>query len=178
MYLIFIPTKPSDNENRKSIISPENVMLRGKLSRNKIEYFLQWFLKTVLEKGMAIHSNTLAWRIPWTEEPGGLQSMGSQRVGHDWATNTTQRLFNKYIRMKHNTSHYSWKFNTHFKGSLKWCHVAYVKDPAYLDSFNIVFIAEDLWYWDVFVSEVLEWTTVYLNTHYSYVGHLTIFPSQ
>ena len=35
-----------------------------------------------LEKEMAIHSNTLAWKILWTEEPGGLQSMGSQRVGH------------------------------------------------------------------------------------------------
>ena len=36
-----------------------------------------------LEKEMAIHSSILAWRIPWTEEPGRLQSMGSQRVGHD-----------------------------------------------------------------------------------------------
>ena len=36
-----------------------------------------------LEKGMATHSSTLAWRIPWTEEPGGLQSMGPQRVGHN-----------------------------------------------------------------------------------------------
>ena len=36
-----------------------------------------------LEKGVAAHSSILAWRIPWTEEPGGLQSMGSQRVGHD-----------------------------------------------------------------------------------------------
>ena len=41
-----------------------------------------------LEKGMATQSSILAWRIPWTEEPGGLQSTGSQRVGHDWATNT------------------------------------------------------------------------------------------
>ena len=40
-------------------------------------------LKRVLEKGMATHSSILAWRIPWTEEPGGLQSMGSQRVGYD-----------------------------------------------------------------------------------------------
>ena len=40
------------------------------------------------EKGMATQSSILAWRIPWTEEPGGLQSMGLQRVGHDWATNT------------------------------------------------------------------------------------------
>ena len=36
-----------------------------------------------LEKEMAAHSSTLAWKIPWMEEPGGLQSMGSQRVGHD-----------------------------------------------------------------------------------------------
>ena len=36
-----------------------------------------------LEEGMATHSSILAWRIPWTEEPSGLQSMGSQRVGHD-----------------------------------------------------------------------------------------------
>ena len=36
-----------------------------------------------LEKEMAIHSSTIAWKIPWTEEPGSLQSMGSQRVGHD-----------------------------------------------------------------------------------------------
>ena len=36
-----------------------------------------------LEKGMATHSSTIAWKIPWTEESGRLQSMGSQRVGHD-----------------------------------------------------------------------------------------------
>ena len=36
-----------------------------------------------LEKGMGTHSSILAWRIPWTEEPGGLQSMGSQRARHD-----------------------------------------------------------------------------------------------
>ena len=36
-----------------------------------------------LEKGMAIHSSIIAWEIPWTEEPGGLQSMGSQRVKHN-----------------------------------------------------------------------------------------------
>ena len=36
-----------------------------------------------LEEGMATHSSILAWRVPWTEEPGGLQSMGLQRVGHD-----------------------------------------------------------------------------------------------
>ena len=39
-----------------------------------------------LEKEMATHSSTLAWKIPWTEELGRLQSMGSQRVGHEWVT--------------------------------------------------------------------------------------------
>ena len=39
-------------------------------------------------KGMATHSSTLAWKIPWTEEPGRLQSMGLRRVGHDWVTFT------------------------------------------------------------------------------------------
>ena len=43
--------------------------------------FLGW--EDALEKEMATHSSILAWRIPWTEEPGGLQSTGSQRVGHD-----------------------------------------------------------------------------------------------
>ena len=42
-----------------------------------------------LEKGMAAHSSILAWKIPWTEDPDGLQSMGSQRVGHNLETNDT-----------------------------------------------------------------------------------------
>ena len=42
----------------------------------------------LLEKGMGTHSSILTWKIPWTEEPGRLQSMESKRVGHDWATNT------------------------------------------------------------------------------------------
>ena len=43
-------------------------------------------LEDLLEEGIATCSNILAWRIPWTEEPGGLQSTGLQRVGHDWVT--------------------------------------------------------------------------------------------
>ena len=41
------------------------------------------FLRACMEKAMAPHSSTLAWKIPWMEEPDGLQSMGSLRVGHD-----------------------------------------------------------------------------------------------
>ena len=46
----------------------------------------------LLEKEMATHSSILAWKIPWTEEPGRLQSMGSQRVGHDLATSLSLSL--------------------------------------------------------------------------------------
>ena len=54
-----------------------------------------------LEKGMVTHSNILAWKIPWTEEPGGLLSMGSQTVRHDWVTNTFtfRRLIKSYCLM-------------------------------------------------------------------------------
>ena len=44
--------------------------------------------KDPLEKEMTTHPSILAWRIPWTEEPGKLQSMGSQRIRHNWAMNT------------------------------------------------------------------------------------------
>ena len=49
-------------------------------------YHLQLVIMSCLEKEMAIHSSIIAWKIPWTEEPGKLQSIGSQGVGHDWAT--------------------------------------------------------------------------------------------
>ena len=54
---------------------------------------LAW--KNPLEKEMATHSNILAWKIPWSEESGGLQSMGSQRIRHYWATNTFIFHFHK-----------------------------------------------------------------------------------
>ena len=60
----------------------------------KVEVCLQWVPSLVQEdplvreKGMATYSSILAWRISWTEEHGRLQSMGLQRVRHDWATNT------------------------------------------------------------------------------------------
>ena len=46
-----------------------------------------------LRKEMATHSSTLAWKIPWTEKPGRLQSMGSQRIGHDWATSLSLSFY-------------------------------------------------------------------------------------
>ena len=62
------------------------------------ELFLKTFIlnnliSILVEKAMAPHSSTLAWKIPWTEEPGRLQSMGSRRVGHDWATSLSLFTF-------------------------------------------------------------------------------------
>ena len=54
-----------------------------------------------LEKEMATHSSTLAWRIPWTEEPCRLQSVGSQRVGHNWATSLPSTSFLPYKLCKY-----------------------------------------------------------------------------
>ena len=51
------------------------------------------FPREKTEKVMAPHSSTLAWKIPWTEEPGGLHSMGSRRVGHDWVTSLSLFTF-------------------------------------------------------------------------------------
>ena len=50
-------------------------------------------IQLLTEKAMAPHSSTLAWKIPWTKEPGGLQSMGSLRVGHNWATSLSLFTF-------------------------------------------------------------------------------------
>ena len=67
-----------------------------------------------LEKGMATHSSILAWRIPWTEEPGGLQSSGSQRVRHDWVTSLTHSqaylspLDNKEIKPVNHKGNQPW----------------------------------------------------------------------
>ena len=56
------------------------------------------FLTAQAEQAMAPHSSTLAWRIPWTEEPGRLQSMGSLRVGHDWVTSLSLFTFMHWRR--------------------------------------------------------------------------------
>ena len=60
----------------------------------KYKYILIWYM----EKAMATHSSTLAWKIPWREEPGRLQSMGSLRVRHDWATSLSLFTFMHWRR--------------------------------------------------------------------------------
>ena len=72
-------------------------MIRTVKELNTVSYKESWYeLQSLgwnkLEKEMATHSSTLAWKIPWTEQPGRLQTMGSQRLGHDGATSLTHSL--------------------------------------------------------------------------------------
>ena len=81
---------------------------------------LVWFVgqEGPLEKGTATHSSSLAWRISWTEESGGLQFMGSQRVGHDWATNTFNVYLDKEQNWKsHKTKQKEWERRTALGGT-------------------------------------------------------------
>ena len=62
------------------------------------------------EKAMAPHSSTLAWKIPWTEEPGRLQSVGSRRVRHDWATSLSLFTFMHWRKeMANHSSVLAWR---------------------------------------------------------------------
>ena len=64
----------------------------------KIRYDVLKYLWLHLQKAVAPHSSTLAWKIPWREEPGRLQSMGSWRVRHDWATSLSLFTFMHWRR--------------------------------------------------------------------------------
>ena len=72
--------------------TPNHHMLSWKYTCHFISYIC-FHLTFYREKAMVPHSSTLAWKIPWTEEPGRLQSMGSWRVGHDWATSLSLFTF-------------------------------------------------------------------------------------
>ena len=79
LFLLFQTFKSKLMETSTSLVA--QMVKRLSTMRETWVRSLGW--KDPLEKEMAIHSSTNAWKIPWTEEPGRLQSMGSQRVGHD-----------------------------------------------------------------------------------------------
>ena len=70
----------------------------GEYVRDKFESCVSWDLTYNSLSLMAPHSSTLAWKIPWAEEPGGLQSMGLRRVAHDWATSLSLFTFMHWRR--------------------------------------------------------------------------------
>ena len=88
-----------------------NKRANSTLNNSKEQFICIWILGfwektslvTVTVKATAPHSSTLAWRIPWTEEPGGLQSMGSLGVEHDWATSLSLFTFMHWRRRRQPT---------------------------------------------------------------------------
>ena len=73
-----------EKQHQGALLAAQTVKIPPAMQESQV-WSLGW--EDPLEK-MGTHSCILTWEIPWTEEPGGLQSMGSQRVGHDWGTNT------------------------------------------------------------------------------------------
>ena len=76
-------------------------------NKNCKSYFELHKFRAEWEKAMATHSSTLAWKIPWTEGPGGLQSMGSLGVGHDWETSLSLFTFYFHALEKEMATHSS-----------------------------------------------------------------------
>ena len=76
----------------------------------------------MMEKAMATHSSTLAWKIPWMEEPGKLQSMGSRRVGHDWVPSLSLFTF-MHWRRKWQPAPVFLPGESQGRGSLVGCHL-------------------------------------------------------
>ena len=103
---------------------------RRRVSRTRLSHFPFTFHFHALEKEMATHSSVLAWRIPGTREPGGLPSMGSHRVGHNWSDSSssisnqeTVMNFSNLIEFSHHRL-YWWTFQARTRylgiwGSLK-----------------------------------------------------------
>ena len=87
--MAFFPTPRVAMSLAKTFLFPVSLEARISISRSLI---------SKMEKAMAPHSSTLAWKIPWTEEPGRVQSMGSLRVGHDWATSLSLFTFMHWRR--------------------------------------------------------------------------------
>ena len=81
LFLVFVLREKS-HQNFISVLAPFAMLLFFRLE-SICGMLNNMVLVVAMEKAMAPHSSIPAWTIPWTEEPGGLQSMGSQRVGHD-----------------------------------------------------------------------------------------------
>ena len=106
--LIYIRKDRNNFLREREIVLPLLSFLKG----------LRW----ILEKAMATHSSTLAWKILWMEEPGRLQSMGSLGVGHDWATSLSLFTF-MYWRRKWQPTSVFLPGESQGWGSLVGCHV-------------------------------------------------------
>ena len=102
MYLCYLSWLHHDNSLLDLYWANSLPCLLNTLGTRSLQFFwvnqLPGFSPSLSEKAMAPHSSPLAWKTPWTEEPGRLQSMGSPRVGHDWATSLSRFTFTHWRR--------------------------------------------------------------------------------
>ena len=91
-------------------------------------FFIITILVGMMEKAMAPHSSTVVWKIPWMEEPGRLQSMGLQRVGHNWATSLSLFTFMRWRRKWQPTPVFL-PGESQGRGSLVGCHLWGLTEP-------------------------------------------------
>ena len=104
--------------NNKSTL--KKIIIKVLLSFNS--FIIKYYYIYTPEKAMAPHSSTLAWNIPWMEEPGRLQSMGSLGVGHDWATSLSLFTFIHWRRKWQPTPVFL-PGESQGRGSLVGCHL-------------------------------------------------------
>jgi len=83
-------------------------------NQTQLSYFTFTFHFHALEEAMATHSSTLAWKIPWTEEPDRLQSMGLRKVGHHWTTSLSLSPILAIIWLFNSSCHNKFKVVSHF----------------------------------------------------------------
>ena len=121
-----------------SVVLVKYLNLQNSISSELLGHYLDlwvlWLWKyylpripSALEKAMAPHSSTLAWKIPWAEEPGRLQSMRSLRVGHDWATSLSIFTF-VHWRRKWQPTPMFFLGVSQGRGSLVSCHLCHLCD--------------------------------------------------
>ena len=122
-----------------------------------------------LEKGMAIHASILAWRIPWTEESGRLQSTGSQWVGHGWATNCYHYSVLVSIKLHHSVSPPTQVFQ--LLCSLVSVNLWFFFDTSHHDWCEML---TPLWFWFAF----LWWQVILSIFFHIHAGHKAIILSE
>ena len=111
-----------DSSGKNTRVGGCHFLLQGIFLTQGWNLHLLCLLHWQVEKAMAPHSSTLAWKIPWTEEPGGLQSMGSLWVGHDWATSLSLFTFTNWRRKWQPTPVFL-PGESQGRGSLVGCHL-------------------------------------------------------
>ena len=105
-----------------TVVSCVHLFMRHSLCKGTSHFGLGTYSTPVSEKAKAPHSSTLAGRIPWMEEPGGLQSMGSRRVGHDWVTSLSLFTF-MHWRRKWQPTPVFLPGESQGRGNLVGCHL-------------------------------------------------------